>query len=126
MIRQLALAAGSLAGDNPFGLPPRTMDMVGTPVLDLAMEAPYTYRLLNGSPVSPDAPGILFGAGAAIYSETPGGPIYGHGGSILGYVSSLRHYADLGVTAASDLVPALETALSDLAIGMIPGREAQL
>ncbi|MCA1792156.1 MAG: beta-lactamase family protein, partial [Thioalkalivibrio sp.] len=54
---------------------------------------------------------------------------YGHGGWIPGYVSSLRHYADHRVTIAfqintgagvldetSDVVPALEWALADLAI----------
>jgi hypothetical protein len=93
------------------------------------MEAPYLDRLLDGVPVDPDAPGILYGAGVAIYAETPHGPVYGHGGWIPAYVSSLRHYADHGVTVAfqvntdvgflddsSDLVPALEAALAELAI----------
>ena len=101
-----------------------------------AMEDPYLDRLLDGVPVSPDAPGILYGAGIAIYADTPRGPVYGHGGWIPGYVSSLRHYADHGVTVAfqintdvgiaddsTDLVPALEAALADLAIAMARGRE---
>jgi D-alanyl-D-alanine carboxypeptidase len=79
--------------------------------------------------VDPDAPGILYGAGVAIYADTPRGPVWGHGGWIPAYVSSLRHYPEHGVTVAfqintdvgiaddtSDLVPALEAALADLAI----------
>jgi len=71
-------------------------------------------------------------AGVAIYADTPRGPVYGHGGWIPAYVSSLRHYADHGVTVAfqintdaglvddsSDLVAALEAALADLAIGAV-------
>src|SRR6056297_1559474 len=94
-----------------------------------AMDAPYLDRLLDGVPVDPDAPGILYGAGVAIYADTPRGPVWGHGGWIPAYVSSLRHYPDHGVTVAfqintdigivddtSDLVPALETALADLAM----------
>lgn len=150
------LAAGYVAEDNPFGLPPRTMDDAGRLLWDPAMEwtggglvstspdlavwghalfggtamaEPYLDRLLDGVPVSTDAPGILYGAGVAIYSDTPRGPVYGHGGWIPGYVSSLRHYADHGVTVAfqintdvgivddsTDLVPELEAALADLAI----------
>src|SRR6056297_3429180 len=97
-----------------------------------AMDAPYLARLLDGVPVDPDAPGILYGAGVAIYPETPHGPVYGHGGWIPGYVSSLRHYADHDVTVAfqintdigimddpSDLVPELEAALAKLAVGTV-------
>lgn len=152
------LAAGYVAEDNPFGLPPRTMDLEGTLLWDpamewtggglvstsrdlaawghalfisSAMEGSYIDRLLDGVPVSPDAPHILYGAGVAIYSDTPRGPIYGHGGWIPGYVSSLRHYAEHGVTAAfqintdvgivddsTDLVPAMEAALADFAIAL--------
>jgi len=152
------LAAGYVDEDNPFGLPARTMDAEGRLLWDPAMEwtggglvstapdlaawgqalitgramdNPYLERLLNGVPVSPDAPGIFYGAGVAIYADTPRGPVYGHGGWIPGYVSSLRHYADYGVTVAfqintdvgiaddsTNLVPALEAALADLATGL--------
>ncbi|TNF60638.1 MAG: hypothetical protein EP307_08250, partial [Rhodobacteraceae bacterium] len=84
---------------------------------------------LDGVPVDPAATGILYGAGVAIHADTPRGPVWGHGGWIPGYVSSLRHYPDHGVTVAfqvnsdigvtddtNDLVPALEGALADLAI----------
>ncbi len=156
-----SLAAGYVGEDNPFGLPTRTTDDAGRLLWDPAMEwtggglvstsrdlavwghalfggtamaEPYLDRLLDGVPVSPDAPGILYGAGVAIYGDTPRGPVYGHGGWIPGYVSSLRHYADHGVTVAfqintdigivddsTDLVPALEAALADLAIGRDSG-----
>ncbi len=152
------LAVGYVEDGNPFGLPPRTMDDQGRLLWDPSMEwtggglvstsrdlaawgqalftgaamgAPYLERLLDGVAVSPDAPDILYGAGVAIYADTPRGPVYGHGGWIPGYVSSLRHYADHDVTVAfqintdvgiaddsTDLVPALEAALADLAIAL--------
>lgn len=97
-----------------------------------ALDMPYLGRLLDGVAVAADTPGTLYGAGIAIYAETPRGPVYGHGGWIPGYVSSLRHYADHGVTVAfqvnSDasvvdhgpgLVPELEAALADVAIEAI-------
>jgi D-alanyl-D-alanine carboxypeptidase len=150
------LAIGYVAPDNPFAMPERTADAEGrllwNPAVESAgggfastsadlarwghllfggeaMDAPYLDRLLDGVPVDPDAPGILYGAGVAIYSETENGIVHGHGGWIPAYVSSLRHYADHGVTVAfqintdvgvmddsSDLVPALEAALAELAI----------
>ncbi len=146
-----ALAVGYTSVANPFGLPPRTMDDAGrllwNPAIEWtgggfvststdlarwgqalftgdAIEAAYLDRLLDGVTVSPDAPSILYGGGVAIYRETPAGQVYGHGGWIPGYVSSLRHYADHGLTIAfqintdvgvvddsTDLVAALEAAL---------------
>lgn len=150
------LAIGYTTSDNPFGLPQRTADEGGQLLWNPAMEwaggglastsrnlalwghllfggavmaEPYLERLLDGVPVGRDASGILYGAGIAIYAQTPRGPVYGHGGWIPAYVSSLRHYADHGVTVAfqintdagflddsSDLVPTLEVALADLAL----------
>lgn len=94
-----------------------------------AMDVPYLARLLEGMPVHPDAPGIFYGSGVAIYADTPFGPVYGHGGWLPGYVTSLRHYGDHGISIAfqintdigiaddsSDLVPALEAALAELII----------
>lgn len=154
------LAIGYTIPGNPFGLPKRTADSDGRLVWDPgvewtggglastsgdlarwghalfggeAMPAPYLDRLPDGVPVAPDAPGILYGAGVAIHAETPLGPVCGHGGWIPAYVSSLRYYADHGVTVAfqinsdagvvddgSDLVPALEAALAELAIAAVP------
>ncbi|WP_244504587.1 serine hydrolase domain-containing protein [Jannaschia faecimaris] len=150
------LAVGYTVADNPFGLPQRTADRAGRLLWDPAMEwtggglassasdlarwghaffggeameAPYLDRLLDGVPIAPDTAGILYGTGVAIYTDTPDGPVYGHGGWIPGYVSSLRHYADHGVTVAfqinsdvgvvddsSDHVAELEAMLARLAI----------
>lgn len=150
------LAVGYTGEGNPFGMPPRTMDLEGRLLWDPAMEwtgggfvstsrdlavwgaalfggkamaAPYLAQLLDAVRVAPDTPGVLYGSGVAIYAETPRGPVFGHGGWIPGYVSSLRHYSDMQVTIAfqintdvgimddrSDLVPALEAALADLII----------
>ena len=154
------LAVGYTVPGNPFGLPERTADAAGRLVWDPgvewtggglastsadlarwgqalftggAMEAPYLDRLLDAVPVAEDAPDIRYGAGVAIYADTPRGPVWGHGGWIPAYVSSLRHYAGPGVTVAfqintdagvvddsTDLVPALEAALADLALGTGP------
>jgi D-alanyl-D-alanine carboxypeptidase len=153
------LAVGYTAESTPFGLPTRTMDDAGVllwnPAIEWtgggfvstsqnlarwghalfsgeAMEGPYLNRLLDGAPIHPDAPGVLYGQGVVIYSETEFGPVYGHGGWIPGYVSSLRHYAEHRVTIAfqinsdvgivddsTDLVPSLETALVDLFVDAI-------
>jgi len=150
------LAIGYVGPDNSFGMPERTADAEGRLLWNPAVESagggfastsadlarwghllfggdalkgPYLDRLLDGVPTGPDTPGILYGAGVAIYADTPRGPVYGHGGWIPAYVSSLRHYAAHGVTVAfqinsdtgitgdqSDLVPALEAGLVDLAI----------
>ncbi|RDC69691.1 class A beta-lactamase-related serine hydrolase [Rhodovulum sp. 12E13] len=155
------LAVGYTVPGNPFGLPERTADAGGRLVWDPgvewtggglastsadlarwgqalftggAMAAPYLDRLLDAVPVAEDAPEIRYGAGVAIYADTPRGPVWGHGGWIPAYVSSLRHYAEPGVTVAfqintdagvvddsTDLVPALEAALADLAIGASAG-----
>ncbi len=146
------LAVGYTVEPNPFDLPARTMSADGVllwnPAIEWtgggfastshdlahwgqvlftgnAMTAPYLDRLLDGVPVHPDLAGVFYGSGVAIYAETDRGPVYGHGGWIPGYVSSLRHYADHGLTIAfqintdvgvvddsTDLVPALEAALA--------------
>ncbi|WP_262975127.1 serine hydrolase domain-containing protein [Roseovarius litoreus] len=153
------LAVGYVDPDNPFGLPARTADAEGrllwNPAVESAgggfastsadlarwghllfsgeaMESPYLDRLLDAVPVDAEAPGIFYGVGVAIHADTSRGPVFGHGGWIPAYVSSLRHYAAHGVTVAfqintdtgvaddtSDLVPALEAALADLAISLI-------
>ncbi|MBC7144947.1 MAG: beta-lactamase family protein [Thioclava marina] len=151
------LAVGYTNDANPFGLAPRTMDEAGrltwNPVVEWtgggfastssdlavwgralfagnAMAFPYLENLLDGVPVHSDIPDVLYGTGVAVYQTSPYGPVYGHGGWIPGYVSSLRHYADHGVTIAfqintdfgaadesSDLVSALESALADAILG---------
>ncbi len=153
------LAVGYTIPGNPFGLPVRTADaddvLVWDPGVEWtgggfastsadlarwghalcggeAMETPYLDRLLDGVPVASDAPGILYGAGVAIYAESPFGRVYGHGGWIPAHVSSLRYYADHGATVAfqinsdagvvddsTDHVAELEAALARLAIGAL-------
>ncbi len=153
------IAVGYTVDGNPFGLAPRTIDGDGhlswNPVVewtgggfaststdlarwghelfsDAAMNTEYLGSLLDGVAVHPDAPGVFYGAGIAIYQETPHGTVFGHGGWIPGYVSSLRHYADHDLTIAfqinsdvgvvddsTDLVPALEEALARSLIGAL-------
>jgi D-alanyl-D-alanine carboxypeptidase len=157
------LAVGYTSADNPFGLPERTADASGRLAWDPAVEwagggfastshdlarwghilfngkalnSPYLERLLDSAPVAPDSPGIRYGAGSAVYEQSPRGPVYGHGGWIPGYVSSLRHYPDHGVTIAFQInsdaglvneglnIPAeLEAALADMAIGAVQSAE---
>jgi len=46
------------------------------------------------------APGIHYGLGIAIKQSGPISPVYGHGGWIPCYSSSLRHYPGSGITIA--------------------------
>lgn len=57
-------------------------------------------ELLKAVAVSPETPDIQYGAGIGIYATGPFGPVYGHGGWIPGYCSSLRYYQDHGVAIA--------------------------
>ncbi|MBL4903378.1 MAG: serine hydrolase, partial [Desulfocapsa sp.] len=44
-----------------------------------------------------------YGAGVGIYRTGRFGPVYGHGGWIPGYSSSLRYYPDYGIAIAFQL-----------------------
>jgi D-alanyl-D-alanine carboxypeptidase len=57
-------------------------------------------QMLRADPVDPEQPDVRYGLGVAVYRASPFGPVYGHGGWIPGYVSSLRYYADHGVAIA--------------------------
>jgi D-alanyl-D-alanine carboxypeptidase len=121
------LAAGYMAADNAFGFPRKTTTadgaMVWHPGLEWtggglvsnsrdlalwgtalfggnAMSGPYLDELLNSVPISPDTSDIQYGAGVGIYRTGPFGPVYGHGGWIPGYSSSLRYYVDHGIAIA--------------------------
>ncbi|MBW2631608.1 MAG: beta-lactamase family protein [Deltaproteobacteria bacterium] len=121
------LAAGYMAADNTFGFPRKTTTADGTMVWhpglewtggglvsnsrDLAlwgmalfggnaMSDSYLDELLNSVPISPDTPDIQYGAGVGIYRTGPFGPVYGHGGWIPGYSSSLRYYLNHGIAIA--------------------------
>lgn len=121
------LAAGYMSTDNAFGFPAKTTSADGALVWhpglewtggglvsnsgDLArwgaalfggkaMPGPYLDEILNSVPVSPGTPDIRYGAGIGIDRSGPFGPVYGHGGWIPGYCSSLRFYPDHGITVA--------------------------
>lgn len=114
------LATGYMSEDNPFGFPPETMSrgiMARNPGVEWtgggwistsrdlavwgaalfqerAMDGDYLTELLAAVPTDPDNPDIEYGLGVAIYRTGEFGPVYGHGGWIPGYSSSLRYYAD--------------------------------
>lgn len=121
------LASGYMGAENAFEFPRKTIQANGmmawhpgfewtggglvTNSRDLArwgaslfggnaMPCNYLKELLRAVPVSSDDPNIYYGAGVGIYRSGPFGPVYGHGGWIPGYSSSLRHYPDHGVTIA--------------------------
>lgn len=124
------LAAGYTSTDNAFGLPRKTTTTQGEMVWhpgfewtggglvsnsrDLAlwgsalfaghaMSSTYLKELLNSVPICPETPDIRYGAGVGIYRTGRFGPVYGHGGWIPGYSSSLRYYPDYGVAIAFQL-----------------------
>ncbi len=121
------LAAGYMAADNAFGFPRKTITADGSMAWhpgfewtgggllstsrDLArwgaalfagkaMPGDYLVELLRSVPISPDTNDVQYGAGVGIYRSGAFGPVYGHGGWIPGYSSSLRYYPDHVVTIA--------------------------
>ena len=120
------LAAG-YAADNPFGWPTKStvaeatlawhpgIEWTGGGLVstseDLAQWGAALFagkalpeaalnQMMTAAPVDPDQPNVRYGTGVAVYRTGPFGPVYGHGGWIPGYVSSLRYYADYGVAIA--------------------------
>lgn len=64
-----------------------------------AMPGPYRDELFRSVPVTGFFVSLItgpirYGAGVAIYEKTALGPMYGHGGGIPGYSSSMRYYPD--------------------------------
>ncbi len=146
------LAAGYTARDNPLGLPAKTTSAPGVMSWDPAVEwtggglvstsrdlavwgralyegralsKPYLDELLHSAPVGGADSGVRYGAGVAIHQQTPLGPSYGHGGTIPGYVSSLRYYPDRRVAVAfqintdvglDDAVGQIERRLADVVV----------
>jgi len=121
------LAAGYIAADNPFGFPEKTTAANGAllwhPGLewtgggwlstsrDLAIWGAALFggralseedlaEMLRAVPISPKSDAIEYGAGVAISRSGPYGTVYGHGGWIPGYSSSLRYYPEHGVAVA--------------------------
>ena len=64
------------------------------------MSGAYLVELLRSIPINPDKTNIQYGAGIWIYRVGPFGPVYGHGGWIPGYSSSLHYYPDHGIAIA--------------------------
>lgn len=121
------LAAGYVAADNPFSFPPKTTDQNGRLIWHPGLEwtggglistsrdlahwgdALFRGQALPGEdlntmhesvPISAAKPGIHYGLGITIDRSGPISPVYGHGGWIPGYSSSLRHYPGSGITIA--------------------------
>ena len=153
------LAAGYLAKENPFGLPEKTHGsdgrMVWNPAIedagggfvstsfDLARWGSALYRgqvlpaemsreLFEAVRITPNDPTRLYGAGVSIVTGGEFGPVYGHGGHIPGYVSSLRYYPELGASIAFQIntdiglvdgpenpIPALEQELARIVKGWL-------
>jgi len=150
------LAAGYLAVDNSFGFPGKTTTTEGIMVWhpgiewtggglvstsrDLALWAAalfegkaikgdYLGELLLSVPMSPDTADMQYAAGVSVLLSGPFGPVYGHGGWIPGYSSSLRYYPEHRVAVAFQIntdiglmdgaIPAIrsmETRLAEIAI----------
>ena len=121
------LAPGYMRPGNLFGLPVKTLDPDGRlhwhPAVEWtggglvstsrdlarwgaalfageAITGDYLSELLNAVAVDSNLSDITYGTGVAVYSSGPFGSVYGHAGWIPGYVSSLRHYPEHGVTIA--------------------------
>lgn len=121
------LATGYMSDENPFGFPPETTTVPGVMAWnpgvewtggglvstsrDLAvwgaalfsgqaMAIPYLEDLLSAVPIDAGNPDVAYGLGVAILRGGPLGSVYGHGGWIPGYSSSLRYYADHNVAIA--------------------------
>jgi len=121
------LAAGYAAAENPFGLPAKSTDDSGVMTWNPAVEhagggfvstsndlatwgselfcgraisSAALDEMLDGVELSPGKPAQKYGAGVSIESTEEFGVKTGHAGWIPGYVSSLRHYPQLGATVA--------------------------
>lgn len=78
-----------------------------------AMVGDYLSELLSVVPVDSDVTDVTYGAGVVVYSSGPFGPVYGHAGWILGYVSSLEHYPEYGVRITFQINTDIEIIDSD-------------
>jgi D-alanyl-D-alanine carboxypeptidase len=113
------LAAGYLTAGNPFGLPRKTTLAPGVLAWDpgvewaggglvstsrdlavwarelyggRALDGPYLEVLLDAVPTTRGSDSLQYGAAVAIRENGPLGPVWGHGGDIPGYTSSMRYY----------------------------------
>lgn len=148
------LAAGYTYPDNPFSFPVKTLDDNGhlywhpgvewtggglvSTSRDLArwgaalftgkaIPGEYLPELLRSVAVDENNDNANYGAGIAIYTSSRYGPVYGHAGWIPGYISSFRHYPNLGVTVAFQINTDIVIVNSDEnVIGMIGARLMQV
>jgi D-alanyl-D-alanine carboxypeptidase len=124
------LAAGYMAEENPFSLPPKTTSasgrMVWNPRIEWsgggfisnskdlavwgkelyegrAMEGDYLDDLLASVPVDDTDSSTSYGLAVAVHTGGPFGPTYGHGGWIPGYTSSLRYYPEYHICIACQI-----------------------
>ncbi len=151
--RHLPGLASGYAEENPFGFPVKTtlddgkmawhpgIEWTGGGLVttsgDLARwgaalfsgkALPEASRklLLTSSSIDPSNPDVHYGMGVAIYQKSQFGTVYGHGGWIPGYTSSLRYYSEYGVAIAfqintdigimndtSSVVPKMESKLAE-------------
>jgi len=94
-----------------------------------AMPGSYLPELLKSVQISPETPDLEYGLGVGIYRTSPFGRVYGHGGWIPGYSSSLRYYPNHGVAIAfqintdigivensTNVIHEMETSLAGLVI----------
>lgn len=122
-----SLASGYTSNDNFLKMPPKTTVISGTLAWDpsfewtggglvshprdlvvwikalsegRAMKESYLKDLFQAVRISEEEKNIQYGAGIAIYKDSPFGPIYGHGGEIPGYLSSMRYYPKYGIAVA--------------------------
>ena len=121
------LASGYMAEDNIFGLPAKTTVSAGVMAWNPGIEwtggglvsnskdlvvwakalyegkafnGDYIDNLLQSVQISEDEIDVRYGTAVAIYQNTPFGTVYGHGGWIPGYSSSLRYYPEYKVAIA--------------------------
>jgi len=121
------LAPGYTDENNPFGFPEKSTDAEGRlrwhpgvenmggglvstsgdlarwgDALFAGAALPESAKVECRNTVATSAePGsVLYGAGIGYTPNGPLGPVWGHGGWIPGYISSLRHYSERGITIA--------------------------
>ena len=127
MLKLFGLASGYMAEENPFGLAPKTTISPGVMAWhpgiewtgggfvsnpgDLvvwgkalfegrAIKGNYLDDLLKSVPISEGDSLIQYGTAVAIYRGGTFGTVYGHGGWIPGYSSSLRYYPEYDICIA--------------------------
>jgi D-alanyl-D-alanine carboxypeptidase len=149
--RALAGLATGYAADNAFGFPRRTTRPDGvlrwSPALEWtggglvstapdlarwgaalfggeALSAAARARMLDAVPIAPGASDVGYGLGVAVAPSGPHGPVYGHGGWIPGYVSSLRYYEAPGVAVAFQINT--DIGITDDTSAVVPALEARL